>query len=61
MGGSIGDVSFELRCLWIQAAAYLGAACLVYGHQLRVSQRHAHERLEYLRKKRKVRQMLRQR
>ena len=55
MGASIGDVSLELRCLWIQAAAYLGAAGLVYGHQLRVSQRHAQERLDYLRKKREVR------
>lgn len=55
MGGVIGDVSFELRCLWIQVAAYLGTACLVYGHQLRISQRHAHERLDYLRKKREVR------
>jgi len=54
MGGSIGDVSFELRCLWIQTAAYFGAACLVSGHQLRVSRRHARERLEYLRKKREV-------
>ena len=55
MGGAIGDVSFELRCLWIQAAVYFGSACLVYGHQLRVSQRHAQERLDYLRKKREVR------
>ncbi len=55
MGASIGDVSLELRCLWIQVAAYLGAASLVYGHQLRVSQRHAQERLDYLRKKRDVR------
>ena len=58
MGASIGDVSFELRCLWIQVAAYLGAACLVYGHQLRISQRHAQERLDYLRKKREVRNAL---
>ena len=55
MGASIGDVSLELRCLWIQVAAYLGTASLVYGHQLRVSQRHAQERLDYLRKKREVR------
>ena len=60
MGGSIGDVSFELRCLWIQAAAYFGAACLVYGHQLRVSRRQAQERLDYLRKKKEVRLRLKQ-
>jgi ABC-2 type transport system permease protein len=61
MGGSIGDVSFELRCLWIQAAVYFGAACLVYGHQLRVSQRHASERLDFLRKKREVRLAMKKR
>ena len=59
MGASVNDVSFELNCLWVQAAAYFGAACLVYGHQLRVSERHARERLDYLRKKREVRQALR--
>ena len=58
MGASIADVSSELRCLWIQVAAYLGAACLVYGHQLRTTRQHASERLDYLRKKREVRQAL---
>ena len=55
MGASIGDVSFELRCLWIQVAAYLGAASLVYGVQLRTTQYHVRKRLDYLRKKREVR------
>ena len=41
MGVSVGDVALELRCLWIQVAAYFGMACLVYGHQLRESRRHA--------------------
>ncbi|MBQ6917898.1 MAG: ABC transporter permease, partial [Prevotella sp.] len=40
MGASIGDVAFELRCLWIQVAFYFGMACLVYGHQLRETRRH---------------------
>ena len=60
MGASIGDVSFELRCLWIQVAAYLGAACLVYGHQIRISKAHAKERLQYLRKKREVHKQMKQ-
>ena len=60
LGGTLGDVVPEVRYLWIQAAAYFGTACLVYGHQLRVSQRHAQERLEYLRKKRDVRLALKQ-
>ncbi len=61
MGASIADVSSELRCLWIQVAAYLGAACLVYGHQLRTTRQHASDRLDYLRKKREVRQALKKR
>jgi ABC-2 type transport system permease protein len=61
MGASIGDVSFELRCLWIQVAAYLGTACLVYGHQLRTTYQHADERLNFLRKKREVRMALKKR
>lgn len=61
LGATLNDVLPELRYLWIQAAAYLGAACLVYGHQLRQSHRHAHERLDYLRKKRAVRQSLKNR
>ena len=58
MGGTLSDVLPEIRYLWIHAAAYFGTACLVYGHQLRVSRRHVQERLEYLRKKREVRQRL---
>ena len=61
MGGTLADVSSEVRFLWIQMAAYLGAACLVYGHQLRISRRHAQERLDYLRKKREVRLALKKR
>ncbi len=58
MGGTLSDVLPEIRYLWIHAAAYFGTACLVYGHQLRVSRRHVQERLDYLRKKREVRQRL---
>ena len=60
MGATLNDVLPELRYLWIQTAAYFGVACLVYGHQLRVSKRHAQERLEYLRKKREVRRLLKE-
>ena len=55
LGGTLNDVLPELRCLWIQAAAYFGMACLVYGHQVRVTYRHARERLTQLRMKRQVR------
>ena len=60
MGGTLSDVAPEIRYLWIHAAAYFGTACIVYGHQLRISQRHAQERLAYLRKKREVRLALKQ-
>lgn len=60
MGGVLDDVLPELRYLWIQAAAYFGTASMVYGHQLRVSRRHAQERLDYLRKKKEVRQLLKE-
>jgi hypothetical protein len=36
MGASISQVLPELRILWIQAAVYLGMACLVYRHQFRL-------------------------
>ena len=60
MGGTLGDVAPELRYLWIQVAAYMGAACLVYGQQLRLSNQHAKERLEYLRRKKAVRKQLKE-
>ena len=58
MGATVSDVLPELRYLWIQAAAYFGLTCLVYGHQLRQSYRHVRERLDMLRKKREVRHRL---
>lgn len=59
LGGVLSDVAPEIRYLWIQAATYFGTACLVYGVELRTSQRHARERLEFLRKKREVRLAMR--
>lgn len=61
LGGVLSDVVPEIRYLWIQAAAYFGTACLVYGVELRTSRRHARERLAVLRKKREVRETLKQR
>ena len=58
MGATLGDVMFEIRCLWLQAAFYFGAACLVYGAQVRLTRSHAEERLAVLRKKREVRQLM---
>lgn len=58
MGGVLSDVVPEIRCLWIQAAAYFGFACIVYGVQMRLTRRHAQERLEVLRRKREIRLQL---
>ena len=58
MGATLGDVVFEIRCLWLQAAFYFGTACLVYGAQVRLTRSHAEERLAVLRKKREVRQLM---
>ena len=40
MGASIDQVLPEVRILWIQAAAYLGLACLVYRYQFRLAKKH---------------------
>ena len=55
MGGVLSDVVPEIRYLWIQAAAYFGTACIVYGTELRRARRHTQERLDHLRKKREIR------
>ena len=41
MGASINQILPEIRNLWIQAAAYLGLACLVYRHQFRLGRKYA--------------------
>jgi len=55
MGGVLSDVLPEIRYLWIQAAAYFGLACIVYGFELNLTRTHAHERYEALKKKRALR------
>ena len=41
MGASISQILPEIRFLWIQAAFYLGLACLVYRHQFRLMKKYA--------------------
>ena len=60
MGGVLSDVVPEIRCLWIQAAAYFGFACIVYGVEKRRTYQHAKERLGVLRKKREIRLQLKE-
>ena len=58
MGGTLGDVVFEVRCLWAHVVFYLFLACVVYGVELRRARHHAQARLAHLRKKREVRLQL---
>ena len=41
MGASFCQILPEIRILWIQAAVYLGLACLVYRHQFRLMKKYA--------------------
>ena len=41
MGASVSQILPEIRILWIQAAVYLGMACLVYRHQFRLARKWA--------------------
>ena len=40
MGASFSQILPEIRILWIQAAAYLGMACVVYSYQKRLARKH---------------------
>ncbi len=40
MGASVSQILPEIRILWIQAAAYLGMACVVYAYQKRLARKH---------------------
>ena len=52
MGGTLADVFFEYRMLWLQMCAYFLVACLVYRYQIILARRHALERLDFLKRKR---------
>ncbi len=43
MGATVNQILPEIRILWIQAAAYLGMACIVYGYQFRLARKYASE------------------
>ena len=55
MGGTFGDVIFEVRALWALVVFYLILAYIVYGFEMSQTRQHAQERLAHLRKKREVR------
>ena len=41
MGANIDQVLPEIRILWIQAAAYLGLACIIYRYQFRLARKYS--------------------
>ena len=55
MGGTLSDVLFEYRAIWLQMLAYFFLACAVYRFQIILSRRHALNRLEFLKHKRSKR------
>ena len=60
MGATLGDVVFEVRCLWALVVFYLFMAYLVYGFEMRLSRRHSKERMAVLQKKRQIRSVLKE-
>ena len=41
MGASVSQILPEIRILWIQAAVYLGLACVVYSYKKYMARRHS--------------------
>src|SRR5574344_2355453 len=56
LGANLEDVLFEYRALWLQVGFYFLTACIVYRRQIIISRKHALQRLEYMKKKKKVAQ-----
>ena len=61
MGGTLSDVAWEYRILWIQAGAYFFLASIVYGHQLRLARLGALARLEQINRKAVVAEQIKRR
>jgi ABC-2 type transport system permease protein len=61
MGGTLSDVMFEYRMIWLQALLYFLVTCIVYRHQILLSRRHALERLDRIKRKMEVVEQIRRR
>ena len=61
MGGTLSDVMFEYRMIWLQALLYFLVTCIVYRHQILLSRRHALERLDRIGRKMEVVEQIRRR
>ena len=58
MGGTFGDIIFEVRALWSLVVFYLILAYIVYSFEMSQTRQHAQERLAHLRKKREIRLLM---
>ena len=54
MGGTLSDVMFEYRLIWLQALVYFLITSVVYRHQIVMSRNHALERLNRIGRKLEV-------
>lgn len=46
MGGTLNDIEFEYKALWIQVFVYVFLTCIVYRRQINLSRTHTRERIE---------------
>jgi ABC-2 type transport system permease protein len=54
LGANLEDVLFEYKALWVQVGFYFLTACIVYRRQIIISRKHALQRLEGMKKKKKI-------
>ncbi|MGI6223364.1 MAG: ABC transporter permease [Prevotella sp.] len=48
MGGTLNDIEFEYKGLWIQVFVYLFLTCLVYRRQINLSHTHSRKRIDHI-------------
>ena len=53
MGGTLSEVAFEYKALWLQTGFYFLTTCLVYRWQILMSRKHAIERYKELKEREK--------
>ena len=51
MGGTLSEVAFEYKALWLQTGFYFLTTCLVYRWQILMSRKHAIERYKELKER----------
>ena len=54
MGGTLSEVAFEYKALWLQAGFYFLTTCLVYRWQIIMSRKHIIERYKELKERERM-------